>query len=70
MDLSVLIVTTHKGRRLSHEAVVGEENQYIAYVTYPLYLFEGGVLVANMFTSIVGNVVGFEVLQALPLEDL
>ncbi|KAJ4849425.1 hypothetical protein Tsubulata_007269 [Turnera subulata] len=35
------------------EPVAGEENQYIAYVAYPLDLFEEGS-VTNMFTSIVG----------------
>jgi ribulose-bisphosphate carboxylase large chain len=33
-------------------AIVGKENQYIAYVAYPLDLFEEGS-VTNMFTSIV-----------------
>uniref|UniRef100_A0A9I9D3H2 Ribulose bisphosphate carboxylase large chain n=1 Tax=Cucumis melo TaxID=3656 RepID=A0A9I9D3H2_CUCME len=46
-----------------------EENQYIAYVAYPLDLFEEGS-VTNMFTSIVGNAFGFKVLRALRLEDL
>ncbi|KAL0545876.1 hypothetical protein IC582_015773 [Cucumis melo] len=49
--------------------VAGEENQYIAYVAYPLDLFEEGY-VTNMFTSIVGNVFGFKALCALDLEDL
>ena len=47
----------------------GEENQYIAYVAYPLDLFEEGS-VTNLFTSIVGNVFGFKALRALRLEDL
>nr|GEU59267.1 ribulose-1,5-biphosphate carboxylase/oxygenase large subunit, chloroplastic [Tanacetum cinerariifolium] len=51
------------------EPVPGEENQYIAYVAYPLDLFEEGY-VTNMFTSIVGNVFGFKALRALHLEDL
>ncbi|CAN6465181.1 unnamed protein product [Victoria cruziana] len=49
--------------------VAGEENQYIAYVAYPLDLFKEGS-VTNMFTSIVGNVFGFKALRALRLEDL
>ncbi|THU42225.1 hypothetical protein C4D60_Mb00t08470 [Musa balbisiana] len=59
----------YKGRCYHIEAVVGEENQYIAYVAYPLDLFEEGS-VTNMFTSIVGNVFGFKALRALRLEDL
>ena len=46
-----------------------EENQFIAYVAYPLDLFEEGS-VTNLFTSIVGNVFGFKALRALRLEDL
>ncbi|KAH7443685.1 hypothetical protein KP509_02G046100 [Ceratopteris richardii] len=57
------------GRCYDIEPVAGEENQYIAYVAYPLDLFEEGS-VTNMLTSIVGNVFGFKALRALPLEDL
>lgn len=46
-----------------------EENQYIAFIAYPLDLFEEGS-VTNLFTSIVGNVFGFKALRALRLEDL
>ncbi|KAL4009965.1 hypothetical protein IC575_030801 [Cucumis melo] len=59
----------YKGRCYGIEPVAGEENQYIAYVAYPLDLFEEGS-VTNMFTSIVGNVFGFKALRALRLEDL
>ncbi|KAM0932004.1 putative ribulose-bisphosphate carboxylase [Dioscorea sansibarensis] len=59
----------YKGRCYHIENVVGEEDQYIAYVAYPLDLFEEGS-VTNMFTSIVGNVFGFKALRALRLEDL
>jgi ribulose-bisphosphate carboxylase large chain len=59
----------YKGRCYHIESVAGEENQYIAYVAYPLDLFEEGS-VTNMFTSIVGNVFGFKALRALRLEDL
>ncbi|KAL8234911.1 hypothetical protein R6Q59_021011 [Mikania micrantha] len=48
----------YKGRCYGIEPVPGEDNQYIAYVAYPLDLFEEGS-VTNMFTSIVGNVFGF-----------
>ncbi|XP_060674445.1 ribulose bisphosphate carboxylase large chain-like [Ziziphus jujuba] len=59
----------HKGRCYGLEPIVGEENQYIAYVAYPLDIFEEGS-VTNVFTSIVGNVFGFKALRALHLEDL
>ncbi|KAG2251034.1 hypothetical protein Bca52824_081170 [Brassica carinata] len=59
----------YKGRCYHIEPVPGEENQFIAYVAYPLDLFEEGS-VTNMFTSIVGNVFGFKALAALRLEDL
>ncbi|KAK1258273.1 Ribulose bisphosphate carboxylase large chain [Acorus gramineus] len=59
----------YKGRCYHIEPVVGEQNQYIAYVAYPLDLFEEGS-VTNMFTSFVGNVFGFKALRALRLEDL
>ncbi|CAN1353461.1 Ribulose bisphosphate carboxylase large chain (Fragment), partial [Linum perenne] len=42
--------------------------QFIAYVAYPLDLFEEGS-VTNMFTSIVGNVFGFKALRALLERD-
>ncbi|RWR97906.1 ribulose-15-bisphosphate carboxylase/oxygenase large subunit chloroplast [Cinnamomum micranthum f. kanehirae] len=59
----------YKGRCYHIEPVAGEETQFIAYVAYPLDLFEEGS-VTNMFTSIVGNVFGFKALRALRLEDL
>ncbi|KAB5537841.1 hypothetical protein DKX38_015374 [Salix brachista] len=59
----------YKGRCYNIEPVAGEESQFIAYVAYPLDLFEEGS-VTNMFTSIVGNVFGFKALRALRLEDL
>ncbi|KAJ1681727.1 hypothetical protein LUZ63_023054 [Rhynchospora breviuscula] len=43
----------YKGRCYHIEPVPGEEDQFIAYVAYPLDLFEEGS-VTNMFTSIVG----------------
>jgi ribulose-bisphosphate carboxylase large chain len=44
-------------------------NQYIAYIAYDLDLFEEGSI-ANMTSSIIGNVFGFKALKALRLEDL
>ena len=48
-------IIRNKGRCYHIEPVAGEESQFIAYVAYPLDLFEEGS-VTNMFTSIVGNV--------------
>ncbi|KAK4414754.1 Ribulose bisphosphate carboxylase large chain [Sesamum alatum] len=64
-----LSLDRYKGRCYHIESVLGETNQYICYVGYPLDLFEEGS-VTNMFTSIVGNVFGFKALRALRLEDL
>nr|KYP43774.1 Ribulose bisphosphate carboxylase large chain [Cajanus cajan] len=58
----------YKGRCYHIEPVTGEENQFIAYVAYPLDLFEEGS-VTNMFTSIVGNVFGFKPLHSLIERD-
>ncbi|KAL5067431.1 hypothetical protein RYX36_018318 [Vicia faba] len=59
----------YKGCCYEIEPIPGEDIQFIAYVAYPLDLFEEGS-VTNMFTSIVGNVFGFKALRALHLEDL
>ena len=59
----------YKGRCYDLEPVPGEDNQYIAYIAYPLDLFEEGS-VTNLLTSLVGNVFGFKALKALRLEDL
>ncbi len=45
------------------------ENQYIAYIAYDIDLFEEGSI-ANLTSSIIGNVFGFKALKALRLEDL
>lgn len=44
-------------------------NQYIAYIAYDLDLFEEGSI-ANLTSSIIGNVFGFKALKALRLEDM
>uniref|UniRef100_UPI0021D69F32 RubisCO large subunit n=1 Tax=synthetic construct TaxID=32630 RepID=UPI0021D69F32 len=41
----------------------------VAYIAYPLDLFEEGSIV-NIMSSIVGNVFGFKAVQALRLEDM
>src|SRR5438270_13274663 len=44
-------------------------DQYIAYIAYDLDLFEEGSI-ANLTSSIIGNVFGFKALRALRLEDM
>ena len=51
------------------DPVPGREDQYIARIAYDLDLFEEGSI-ANMTSSIIGNVFGFKALRALRLEDL
>jgi ribulose-bisphosphate carboxylase large chain len=45
------------------------EGQYIAYIAYDIDLFEEGSI-ANLTSSIIGNVFGFKALKALRLEDM
>jgi ribulose-bisphosphate carboxylase large chain len=59
----------YRGRCYGIESVEGNPDQIMAYVAYPLDLFEEGSVV-NMMSSIVGNVFGFKALRALRLEDL
>jgi ribulose-bisphosphate carboxylase large chain len=51
------------------EPVPGTPGQYIAYIAYELDLFEEGSI-ANLTSSIIGNVFGFKALKALRLEDM
>ncbi|MDQ2967264.1 MAG: form I ribulose bisphosphate carboxylase large subunit [Actinomycetota bacterium] len=51
------------------DEVPGTPGQYIARIAYDIDLFEEGSI-ANMTSSIIGNVFGFKALQALRLEDL
>ena len=51
------------------EPVPGAPDQYIAYIAYDLDLFEEGSI-ANLASSIIGNVFGFKALKALRLEDM
>ena len=50
------------------EAVPNSDNQHIAYIAHDLDLFEEGSI-ANLTSSIIGNVFGFKALKALRLED-
>src|SRR6201999_138421 len=49
--------------------VPGQPDQHIAKIAYDLDLFEEGSI-ANLTSSIIGNVFGFKALQALRLEDM
>jgi ribulose-bisphosphate carboxylase large chain len=49
--------------------VPGVEGQWIAHIAYDLDLFEEGSI-ANLTSSIIGNVFGFKPLRALRLEDM
>jgi len=51
------------------EPVPGAENQYFAWIAYRLDLFEEGSI-ANLTSSIIGNVFGFKAITALRLEDM
>jgi ribulose-bisphosphate carboxylase large chain len=51
------------------DPVPSAPGQYIAYIAYDLDLFEEGSI-ANLTSSIIGNVFGFKALKALRLEDM
>jgi ribulose-bisphosphate carboxylase large chain len=51
------------------DPVPGSGDQYMCYIAYDIDLFEEGSI-ANMTSSIIGNVFGFKALKALRLEDL
>jgi ribulose-bisphosphate carboxylase large chain len=59
----------YQARAYSLEPVPGRDDQFIAFVAYPVDLFEEGSVVSIM-ASITGNVFGFKALRALRLEDL
>src|SRR6266536_933653 len=59
----------YQARVYGLEPAPGRENQYLAFIAYPLELFEEGS-VTSMMASITGNVFGFKAIRALRLEDL
>lgn len=59
----------YKGRAYRIEDVPGSDDQYYAFIAYPIDLFEEGSVV-NVFTSLVGNVFGFKAVRGLRLEDV
>jgi ribulose-bisphosphate carboxylase large chain len=59
----------YQGKCYRIDPVPGNPEQFIAYIAYDLDLFEEGS-VANLSSSIIGNVFGFKALKALRLEDM
>jgi ribulose-bisphosphate carboxylase large chain len=60
---------TYQAKCYRVDPVPGTEDQYIAYIAYSIDLFEEGSI-ANLTSSIIGNVFGFKALKALRLEDM
>jgi len=58
----------YQGKCYRVDAVPGTD-QYIAYIAYNIDLFEEGSI-ANLTSSIIGNVFGFKALKSLRLEDM
>ena len=59
----------YQGKCYRVDPVPGNPEQWIAYIAYDLDLFEEGSI-ANLTSSIIGNVFGFKALKALRLEDM
>jgi ribulose-bisphosphate carboxylase large chain len=59
----------YQAKAYSVEEVPGTPGQYIALIAYDIDLFEEGSI-ANLTSSIIGNVFGFKPLKALRLEDM
>jgi ribulose-bisphosphate carboxylase large chain len=59
----------YQGKCFRVDPVPGKSGEYIAYVAYDLDLFEESSI-ANLTSSIIGNVFGFKALKALRLEDM
>ena len=59
----------YQAKAYSVSEVPGTPGQYIALIAYDIDLFEEGSI-ANLTSSIIGNVFGFKALKALRLEDM
>jgi ribulose-bisphosphate carboxylase large chain len=59
----------YQGKCYRVDPVPGNPDQYMAYIAYDIDLFEEGSI-ANLSSSIIGNVFGFKALKALRLEDM
>src|SRR5215471_4610642 len=62
-------VERYQGHAYRLETVPDRADQFMAYIAYPLELFEEGS-VPSLMASITGNVFGFKAIRALRLEDL
>jgi ribulose-bisphosphate carboxylase large chain len=61
--------TRYQAKAYRCDPVPGNPEQYIALIAYDIDLFEEGSI-ANLTSSIIGNVFGFKALKALRLEDM
>ncbi|MEU4290645.1 form I ribulose bisphosphate carboxylase large subunit [Kribbella sp. NPDC026596] len=61
--------THYQAKAYKVDPVPGRSGEYFAYIAYDIDLFEEGSI-ANLTSSIIGNVFGFKPLKALRLEDL
>lgn len=62
-------LSRYAGRTYQIGPVADRADQFIAYIAYPLDLFEEGSM-PNLMSSLVGNVFGFKAIRALRLEDI
>ena len=61
--------THYQAKAYRVDDVPGRPGEYFAYIAYDIDLFEEGSI-ANLTSSIIGNVFGFKPLKALRLEDM
>ena len=61
--------THYQAKAYKVDEVPGRPGEYFAYIAYDIDLFEEGSI-ANLTSSIIGNVFGFKPLKALRLEDM
>lgn len=61
--------THYQAKAYDVKEVPGRPGEYFAYIAYDIDLFEEGSI-ANLTSSIIGNVFGFKPLKALRLEDM
>lgn len=59
----------YRAKAYKVDPVPNSTEQYFAYISYDIDLFEEGSI-ANLTASIIGNVFGFKALKALRLEDM
>ncbi len=62
-------IDSYRAKAYKVDPVPGSPGQYFAYVAYDIELFEKGSI-ANITSSIIGNVFGFKPIRALRLEDM